>query len=120
MAGGFRLKRVYEAPAEQDGVRILTDRLWPRGMKKQDAELAEWDKDLAPSTELREWFHADREHRFDEFAARYRAELRADGQHERLAALRKRAAQSTVTLLTGAPDAAHSYLAVLLDELEQG
>ena len=119
MAGGFRLKRIYEEPAEQDGVRILTDRLWPRGMKKQDAEIDEWDKDLAPSADLRKWFHADREAREAEFSDRYRAELQADDQQERLAALRERAAKSTVTLLTGAADAPHSYLAVLLAELEQ-
>ena len=119
MAGGFRLKRVYEEPSEQDGVRILTDRLWPRGMKKQDARLDAWDKTLAPSTELRRWFHADRDSRFAEFADRYRAELRADEQQAQLTALRERAATSTVTLLTGAADAEHSYLAVLLAELEE-
>ncbi|MBR7836635.1 DUF488 family protein [Actinospica durhamensis] len=119
MAGRFRLKRVYEEPSKQDGVRILTDRLWPRGMKKQDARLDEWDKALAPSTELRRWFHADRENRAAEFAERYRAELSGEEQQERLAALRERAATSTVTLLTGTADAQHSYLAVLLAELEQ-
>lgn len=119
VAGGFRLKRVYEEPAEQDGARILIDRLWPRGMKKQDAELDAWDKELAPSTDLRKWFHTDRKGRAAEFADRYRAELRSDEQQERLAALRDRAAKSTVTLLTGTADAPHSYLAVLLEELEQ-
>lgn len=120
MAGGFRLKRIYEEPAKQDGTRVLVDRLWPRGMKKQDAEIDEWDKELAPSPDLRKWFHADQEGRFDEFADRYRAELQSDRQQERLAELRKRAQESTVTLLTGAKDAGHSYLTVLLAELEQG
>lgn len=119
MAGGFRLKRVYEEPAEQDGIRVLVDRLWPRGMAKQDAEIDMWDKDLAPSPDLRTWFHADREGRFAEFADRYRAELQSDEQQERLAELRERAGKSTVTLLTGAKDAGHSYLTVLLAELEQ-
>jgi uncharacterized protein YeaO (DUF488 family) len=119
MAGGFRLKRIYEDPAKQDGVRVLVDRLWPRGMKKERAEIDEWDKELAPSAELRKWFHADQEGRFEEFADRYRAELQADEQQERLAQLRAKAAKSTVTLLTGAADAEHGYLTVLLEELEQ-
>jgi uncharacterized protein YeaO (DUF488 family) len=120
MAGGFRLKRIYEEPSPRDGVRILTDRLWPRGIKKEDARIDAWDKDVAPSADLRRWFHADREARTAEFAERYRAELQGDAQQERLARLRERAAQSTVTLLTGTADAAHSYLAVLLAELERG
>lgn len=119
MAGGFRLKRIYEDPARQDGVRILIDRLWPRGMSKEHAEIDAWDKDLAPSADLRKWFHADREERFEEFTERYRAELQADEQQERLEALRDKASKSTVTLLTGTADAEHSYLTVLLEELEQ-
>ncbi|WP_034262835.1 DUF488 domain-containing protein [Actinospica robiniae] len=118
-SGGFRLKRIYEEPARQDGMRVLVDRLWPRGMSKEHAELDEWDKELAPSTDLRKWFHADRDERFDEFSERYRAELQGDDQQERLATLRGKAAKSTVTLLTGTADAEHSYLAVLLEELEQ-
>lgn len=120
MAGGFRLKRIYEDPARQDGVRILVDRLWPRGMSKERAEIDAWDKELAPSTDLRKWFHADKDGRSREFSERYRAELQADEQQERLEALRSKASKSTVTLLTGTADAEHSYLSVLLEELEQG
>jgi uncharacterized protein YeaO (DUF488 family) len=119
VAGGFRLKRVYEEPSAQDGVRILIDRLWPRGVSKERAELDEWDKELSPSTDLRKWYHFDREGRFEEFAERYRAELQNDEQQERLAALRAKAATSVVTLLTGASDPRRSHLSVLLEELEQ-
>jgi uncharacterized protein YeaO (DUF488 family) len=68
------IKRVYEAPADTDGLRILVDRLWPRGLKKEDAALDLWCKDIAPSPELRKWFD-HRPERFEEFGKRYRAEL---------------------------------------------
>lgn len=55
----IHLKRVYEKPSPEDGYRVLVDRIWPRGISKQEADIAEWDKDLAPSTELRKWFHHD-------------------------------------------------------------
>jgi uncharacterized protein YeaO (DUF488 family) len=115
--GGFLVKRVYEPASAQDGARILVDRLWPRGVSKERAELDEWAKELSPSNELRKWYHADREGRFPEFAQRYAAELAAPEQQERLAALRERAESGTVTLLTGAADPAHSHLTVLLDAL---
>ena len=72
----FTMKRVYEPAEASDGYRVLVDRLWPRGVKKERAELDEWDKDVAPSPELRTEWHHHRE-RFDEFAAQYRAELDA-------------------------------------------
>ncbi|HWG23445.1 DUF488 domain-containing protein [Actinospica sp.] len=117
MPSGFRVKRVYEPVAEADGTRVLVDRLWPRGVKKQTAHLDEWAKDLSPSNELRSWFHADREERFEEFSHRYAAELSAPEQRERLAELRTKGESGTVTLLTGAADPSHSHLSVLLDEL---
>jgi uncharacterized protein YeaO (DUF488 family) len=116
-AGEFRLKRVYEPAEAADGARILVDRLWPRGVSKERAELDEWAKELSPSNDLRKWFHADRESRFPEFAQRYTAELAAPDQQERLDALRERAESGTVTLLTGAADPSHSHLSVLLEEL---
>jgi uncharacterized protein YeaO (DUF488 family) len=116
-AGGFQLKRVYEDAAADDGVRILVDRLWPRGVSKERARLDEWAKELSPSSELRTWLHADREGRFEEFAHRYAAELAAPEQQQRLAGLRARAAEGRVTLLTSASDPAHSHLSVLLGEL---
>ncbi|UQU66593.1 DUF488 family protein [Couchioplanes caeruleus] len=68
------IKRAHEEPSTEDGYRVLVDRLWPRGISKDRAHLDQWLKDVAPSTELRRWFHAD-EGSFDEFAARYRDEL---------------------------------------------
>ena len=70
----YLLKRIYEDVEDDDGYRVLVDRLWPRGVSKERAELDEWCTDVAPSTELRTWF-GHRPERFDEFAARYRVEL---------------------------------------------
>ncbi|BCJ55153.1 hypothetical protein Asp14428_66280 [Actinoplanes sp. NBRC 14428] len=72
---GVGVKRVHDEPVADDGFRVLVDRLWPRGISKERARLDRWLKEVAPSTELRTWFHA-RPDRFDEFAARYEAELR--------------------------------------------
>lgn len=118
MPSGFRLKRVYEPVAETDGTRVLVDRLWPRGVKKETAHLDEWAKDLSPSNELRKWLHADRKGRFEEFTHRYVAELATPEQQERLDDLRTKGEAGIVTLLTGAADPAHSHLSVLLDELK--
>jgi uncharacterized protein YeaO (DUF488 family) len=117
VAKGFRLKRVYEPAADEDGVRVLVDRLWPRGVSKERAKLDAWAKELSPSNELRVWFHADREARFEEFTHRYAAELAEPEQCERLAEWRAKAESGVVTLLTGAADPAHSHLSVLLAEL---
>jgi len=117
MPNRFQLKRIYEPVSAEDGTRVLVDRLWPRGVSKERAKLDEWAKDLSPSNELRVWFHADREARFEEFAHRYVAELAAPELQQRLDALREKAASGTVTLLTGAADPAHSHLSVLLTEL---
>ena len=117
-ANGFRLKRVYEPATDEDGTRVLVDRLWPRGVSKERARLDEWAKELSPSNELRVWLHADRETRFEEFAQRYAAELAAPELRERIAELRSRAESGVVTLLTGAAEPAHSHLSVLLAELD--
>ncbi|GAA1059778.1 DUF488 domain-containing protein [Agromyces bracchium] len=109
------IKRVYDAPEASDGVRVLVDRLWPRGVSKERAELDEWLKDAAPSPELRtEWHHADAD-RFDEFAARYRAEL--DGNPAAQALLALAGERERVTLLYGARDAVRNHAAVLRDWL---
>lgn len=106
------IKRAYEPAARGDGARILVDRLWPRGLRKVDAEFDEWRKDLSPSTELRK-FYGHRPKRFAEFARRYRAELRspaaADAVSEVIALNRRRA----VTFLTASRDLDHSEAAVL-------
>jgi len=91
-----RIKRAYEAAVPEDGARILIDRLWPRGVSKETLALAEWDKDLAPSAELRQWFNHDGT-RWDEFRRRYAAELRRHA--ERFEALRERARKGVVTLV---------------------
>ena len=114
------LRRVYDADHDDDhggaGFRVLVDRLWPRGITKADAALDEWLKDVAPSTELRRWYNHDVE-RFEEFARRYRAELRrppASVGLDRLAAI---AATKKVVLLTATRDVEHSGARVLEDRL---
>ena len=108
-----RIKRIHDAPARSDGFRVLVDRVWPRGIKKQDAALDEWLRELAPSTELRKWFGHDPE-RWSEFRKRYRAELRERASE--LHALRGRAARERVTLLYGAKDPERNQ-AVVLEEV---
>mgnify|MGYP006299147877 CR=1 FL=1 len=114
---GFRLKRVHDPVAEDDGRRILVERLWPRGISKERAALDDWDKDLAPSTELRKWYGHDPE-RWPEFRRRYRAELAERGPT--LAALRRQAAEETVTLLFAARDRERNSARVLKEVLEEG
>jgi len=97
----IRTKRVYDESSGDDGIRILVDRLWPRGISKEKALLDRWEKDLAPSTELRRWFGHDPA-KWEEFLRRYRAEL--EGKEEELDRLRQEAADATVTLLYAAKD----------------
>ncbi|MEV4702357.1 DUF488 family protein [Actinoplanes sp. NPDC049316] len=110
-----KIKRAHEEPSEDDGYRILVDRLWPRGISKDRARLDLWLKDIAPSTELRRWFHAD-EDRFDEFAARYRDELAGNPAVDQL---RDLAAAHPVITLVYAARAPHdrNHAAVLADHL---
>ncbi|NUP32614.1 MAG: DUF488 family protein [Streptomycetaceae bacterium] len=114
----FRLRRIYDPVEEDGGRRVLIDRLWPRGISKERAHLDDWAKDVAPSTELRNWFHADPDERFPEFAKRYDAELGGPAQQDAIAGLRDAAAHGPVTLLTAVKDPADSYLSVLLKRLE--
>ncbi len=106
----IKLKRAYEEPKKGDGLRILVDRLWPRGVSKEDLELDSWEKDLAPTSELRRWFGHDPK-KWPEFKKRYTAELRAN--KEALAALKKRTKGRTVTLIYGAKDEEHNNAVVL-------
>lgn len=111
-----RLRRVYDDPAPDDGVRVLVDRVWPRGLTKAEVHLDEWLKDIAPSTELRRWY-GHRPERFIEFRRRYLIELR-DAQPAAAAdRLRELARTRTVTLLTATRDVEHSQAAVLSDLL---
>ena len=111
-AGGVRVRRIYADPEPGDGARVLVDRLWPRGVSKARADLTEWCQDIAPSTELREWYRHDPA-KFDEFARRYRAELDAPERAEALTHLRELAARGPLTLLTATKDAGISEAAVL-------
>ena len=97
----FALKRAYEEASPEDGSRFLVERLWPRGVKKDNLRIDGWLKDVAPSTALRRWFGHDPE-RFDEFRARYREEL--EPQRAKLDDLRRRARKGRVTLLYAARD----------------
>ena len=112
-----RLKRVYEPWGPVDGHRVLIDRLWPRGVSRENAKLDAWEKELAPSTELRRWFGHDPE-RFEEFRRRYIEELRS--QRPRLTALRDRAREGTLTLVYAAHDADNNDAVVLAEVLRRG
>ncbi len=109
------LKRVYEAPSPQDGYRLLVDRLWPRGVSKERAALDEWNKDIAPSNELRKWFGHQPE-LFEEFAKRYKEELKAHATV--LNRIKKRAKKEPVCILYGAKDETHNQAVVLKKVLE--
>ena len=112
-----RLKRAYEPASASDGYRVLIDRLWPRGVSREQAHLDEWARELAPSTELRRWFAHDPE-RFAEFKRRYAKELAA--QNDKLRELRRRARQGTLTLVYGARDTEHNDAVVLAGILRRG
>jgi uncharacterized protein YeaO (DUF488 family) len=104
-----RIKRIYEAAAPADGVRVLVDRLWPRGVKKSAARLDYWMKDVAPSPKLRMWF-GHKPERFKEFDSRYKTELRCNSA---VGELRKLARGKLVTLLYAAHDPAVNHALVL-------
>lgn len=111
-----RTKRIYEDYSPDDGFRVLVDRLWPRGVSKERAHLDLWDKQVAPSTELREWFGHDPA-KFEEFSRRYTAELASNpavAELERIVA-----AHPAVTLLYAAKDPACQHAAVLADYLDE-
>ncbi len=112
----IKLKRAYEAPAKSDGERILVDRLWPRGLSKDQASIDHWLKEVAPSNELRQWFGHDPE-RWPEFQKRYRAELK---DNPALAGLRTLTRKGTVTLVYAAKDELHNQAVVLKQTLDRG
>lgn len=106
----LKIKRVYDAPSSDDGVRILVDRLWPRGLKKENAHLDFWDKDIAPSNELREWF-GHKPERFDEFSKKYMQELKA--HKDRLKEIKDMLKTKNVTLVYAAKDTNDNQAVVL-------
>ena len=110
--GRVRIKRAYAPAADDDGYRVLVDRLWPRGVSKDKAHLDTWMKEIAPSTELRRWFGHDPA-RWDEFERRYRAELDEPERRHLVEALAERATHGPVTLIYGARDTAHNEAVVL-------
>jgi len=112
----IHLKRAYEKPSRQDGLRILVERLWPRGVTKSALAVDLWLKDLAPSTELRKWFNHDPE-KWSEFQKRYRSELKQKG--DLLALLKQRTSEGTVTFVYAASDETHNSALVLKKFLEQ-
>ncbi len=113
-AANVRLKRVYEPRTSEDGTRILVERLWPRGVKKEDAAVDLWERDIAPSTDLRKWFGHDPA-RWQEFRRRYAEEV---GQHpDELSKLRAMAQEGPVTLVFSAHDEIHNNAIVLRDLL---
>jgi uncharacterized protein YeaO (DUF488 family) len=113
----IRLKRAYQPAAPSDGYRVLIDRLWPRGVSRKQASLEAWERELAPSAELRQWFGHQPE-RFEEFRRRYVEELRQ--QRPRLTELRRRARDGTLTLVYAAHDSDHNDAVVLAEVLRRG
>ncbi|MFD1545048.1 DUF488 domain-containing protein [Nonomuraea guangzhouensis] len=115
--GRIQVRRVYEEPAAGDGTRVLVDRIWPRGLTKAKAGLDEWCKQVAPSTELRTWYHHDPE-LFAEFGRRYRSELQAPERADAVTHLRKLAQDGMLTLLTATKQPEISEAAVLAELLQ--
>ena len=107
-----QIRRVYEDPDPGDGRRVLVDRLWPRGLRKDDAAVDEWLRDVAPSHELRRWYGHDPA-RFEQFVARYRTELDSAAPAAALARLREYAAAGPITLLTATRDLDRAHTVVL-------
>lgn len=115
----LQIKRIYEAPEASDGVRVLVDRLWPRGVSKARAQLDEWDKEVTPSTELRTWFGHKAEN-MERFAELYRAELDANPKaQEEIRALIEQSKKGMVTLLYAAKDPKINHAVILKEYIEQ-
>jgi uncharacterized protein YeaO (DUF488 family) len=115
----FEIRRIYDENATGDRYRVLVDRLWPRGIRKSEAALDEWAKDIAPTTELRRWYGHEPA-RFEEFARRYRDELAGAPASEHVARLRALAKERPVALITATRDLEHSGARVLQDVLDEG
>lgn len=111
----FRIKRIYEEPSKNDGLRVLVDRLWPRGVSREAAQIDLWPKEIAPSNELRKWFHAN-DSRHDEFVKRYRKEL--DANQEQVAEVAGSINRQVVTLLTATKHPEQGHVPVLKEYLE--
>ena len=111
----YQLKRAYEPASDSDGFRIYIDRLWPRGLSHETFHYDLWDKDIAPSTDLREWFHQDPENRWGQFEEKYTSELKANPSFAALKKLLE--TKPRVTLLYSSHDTEHNNAVVVLDAL---
>ncbi|MDP4265441.1 MAG: DUF488 family protein [Bacteroidota bacterium] len=111
----IKIKRVYEKPQKKDGLRILVDRLWPRGMTKEEAGIDKWSKELAPSTDLRNWYGHDPEY-WQEFQKRYQAELRKNKAVEDF--MEAHEDQKLITLVYATKDSEHTHALVLQEYLQ--
>lgn len=118
MGSEVRLSRVYAEPSPQDGLRVLVDRIWPRGLSRQAAHVDEWFKDVAPSKELRVWYGYDPD-KYTEFRRRYRAELAEPERGAALERLRELVRERPMTLVTATKDIEHSQAAVLAERLRR-
>lgn len=107
----FKVKRIYDPAARSDGYRVLVDRLWPRGISKEKAEIDEWLKIATPSDELRSWFHKDKDKRFKEFSQKYLKELKENKKEIRD---EKKKWKKNTTLITAVKDIDHSHIPTLL------
>ena len=114
----LQIKRAYEPARKEDGYRVLVDRLWPRGIRKEGAAIDAWMKDLAPTAELRKWFAHDPA-RWEGFRERYREELRGERAHGLLEELEARSSAETVTLVYAARDESFNNAVVIRDEVER-
>jgi len=112
----IKLKRVYEKPSKEDGLRVLVERLWPRGFTKERASVDLWLKDIAPSTELRKWFGHDPA-KWEQFCKRYRVEL--EQRKEAVNLLKQKSEEGTITLVYAARDEKHNSAIALKEILEQ-
>ena len=112
----IKLKRVYEKPTKEDGLRVLVERLWPRGFTKERASVDLWLKDIAPSTELRKWFGHDPA-KWEQFCKRYRVEL--EQRKEAVNLLKQKSEEGTITLVYAARDEKHNSAIALKEILEQ-
>lgn len=113
-----RIKRAYDAPAADDGYRVFVDRLWPRGVAKEDLEFDEWNKDLAPSPALRTWFGHKVEN-WKQFGDSYLSELRTPEQKKRMQDLVAAAQGKPITLVYAAKDIKHNHALILADEINR-
>jgi uncharacterized protein YeaO (DUF488 family) len=114
----INIRRVYEPPRSEDGYRVLIDRIWPRGVRKDEAQVDQWSRELAVSTALRRWFGHDPT-KWEEFRKRYRAELLVPEHRAALDELAQQAQQGPVTIVYGARDEMHNNAVVLAELLRE-